>query len=551
MDHRLSKFGLLATACLLGVSMVVGVLLPTPKIPTPETFKNAKQVSLELRPTIEQIDEEFESLWKKKGLESTKRTDELTVARRLGLALAGTIPSIEEIREFEQLPSEDRLDWWVSRLLEDQRTADHLAERLARGLVGVEEGPFLIFRRRRFVSWLSEQIARNRPYDQIVETLLTENGIWTGAPAVNFVTVTTDQAETDQPDPIRLAARTTRAFLGMRIDCVECHDDFLGTINVGDRENPRGGVQTDFHKLAAFFGQVKNSFAGIRDDEAAPNYQVRLLDDEHESQIAPDVPYLKDLLPPDGLLRERLAKWVTHKQNKQFSRAIVNRVWAIMFGKGLVNPVDDISLHGPFPPALEALAEEFVRSDFDLHRLIRLIAKTKVFQMSSRAEFEVTPKHERYFAVYPLIRLRPEQVAGAMIQSTSLATIDRSQHILIQLTKFGQTNDFVVRYGDPGEDELIEKGETVTQRLLMLNGELVKERIRGLLSSVSKIAQFSPSTEFMVETIYLAVLTRRPSKEMSDYFVAELDARRGNQRSQKVQDIYWTLINSTEFAWNH
>ena len=550
MNHNMLKNGLLILVAVGGIAVIVGSLMPSPQLDTPKTFHQSKQVNLEIQPLIAQVDQEFELQWRNQQLEVAELADELTVIRRLGLALAGTIPSVEEIRKIESLPESDRLDWWISHLLEDERSADHLAERLARGLIGVEDGPFVIYRRRRFVSWLSDQILENRPYNEIVRTILTDEGIWTGSPATNFVTVTTDM-ETEQPDPIRLAARTTRAFLGMRIDCVECHDDFLGTIKLGDEGDPRGGVQTDFHKIAAFFGEVENSFAGIRDNLEADDYQYRLLGDDDESVIAPQVPYRSDLLPSDGTLRVRLASWLTHSDNKQFSRAIVNKVWAIMFGKGLVDPVDDMRLHGPFPPGLEHLADDFVDNGFDLHRLIRTIARTKAFQLRSDADFEIKPEHEKYYAVFPLIRLRPEQVAGAMIQSTSLSTIDRSKHIVFQLTKFGQTLDFVGRYGDPGEDELLEKGETVTQRLLMLNGDMLKERLQNPLSSVVKIALLSPDPETMVDTVYLAVLTRRPSEKMKEYFARELAERQGDDRGKKIQDIYWTLINSAEFAWNH
>lgn len=550
MNHNILKNGLLGLVVVLGVGLIVGTLLPSPEPNVPRSFARSKQVNLEVQPIVDQVDQEFELQWQTQQLEVADVADQLTVIRRLGLALAGTIPSIEEIRKVESLPKEDRVDWWISHLLEDERSADHLAERLARGLVGVEDGPFIIYRRRRFVSWLSEQLIENRPYDHIVRDILTEEGIWTGSPATNFVTVTTDM-ETEQPDPIRLAARTARAFLGMRIDCVECHDDFLGTIRLGDEGESRGGVQTDFHKLAAFFGQVENSFAGIRDNVGAGPYEYRLLKDDVESVIEPDVPFGASMLSNEGPLRSRLAGWITHQDNRQFSRATVNKVWAIMFGKGLVDPVDDMRLHGPFPPGLERLADDFATSGFDLHRLIRTIARTKAFWLRSDADFEITPDHEKFYAVFPLIRLRPEQVAGAMIQSTSLSTIDRSRHIVIQLTKFGQTLDFVSRYGDPGEDELLEKGETVTQRLLMLNGDMLKERLQDPLSSVVKIALLSPDPETIVDTVYLAVLTRRPSATMKSHFASQIAGLRGVARGRKVQDIYWTLINSAEFAWNH
>jgi len=125
-----------------------------------------------------------------------------------------------------------------------------------------------------------------------------------------------------------------------------------------------------------------------------------------------------------------------------------------MFGRPLVEPIDDIPLEGPYPPAMEALAQDLVSHEFDLQRTIRLIAATQVFQTSSQAEHELTERHEQHWACFPLTQLRPEQVAGAVLQSSSLKTIDASSHIFVKLARFGQQNEFVQRYGDTGPTSL-------------------------------------------------------------------------------------------------
>jgi hypothetical protein len=148
-------------------------------------------------------------------------------------------------------------------------------------------------------------------------------------------------------------------------------------------------------------------------------------------------------------------------------------------------------------------------------------------------------------------RLRPDQVAGAIIQSTSLTPIDSRSHIVTRLLKFGQKNDFVKRFGDAGESEFNERGETVTQRLLMLNGEMIAERINGGLNSTIRMATISPSVEKAIETVYLATLVRRPTGEESMYFKHQMDDLEQGEQNTKLSDLYWTLINSLEFAWNH
>jgi len=498
-----------------------------------------------------QLNAEFSDHHKKLGLEVAAQADHLSVARRLSLALTGTIPSLEEIRALERVSPESRTEWWTSHLLEDRRFSDYFAERLARAYVGVEDGPFLVYRRRRFVTWLSDSLAENMPYDQVVRKLISEHGLWTGSPATNFVTVTSQQQMDNEPDEVRLAGRVTRAFLGMRIDCLQCHDDKLGTIVLGDADSPRSGTQADFHHLAAFFSGAKVGLVGVYDNDTP--YEFKYLNAENDVVVPPRVPYLESALPESGNRREQLAAWVTSRDNKPFARATVNRVWALMFGRPLVEPIDDIPLSARYPPGLQLLADDFVAHEYDLQRLIRVIAASEAFQRASQADFKITPEHEEHWAVFPLARLRPEQVAGSLTQAASLTTIDAQAHIIWRIAKAGEIDDFVKRYGDIGEDEFDDRAGTIPQRLLMMNGNLVKEKTREDIvnNAATRIAQQSANDEQAVEVAYLAVLSRRPDTVELQHFSSRLADKRGNQRVAAMEDLYWVLINSTEFSWNH
>ena len=547
---------LLFCVVLSGIGAIAAYLLATDRIQTPPTFDNElhKVAQKGIRSAAKDLDQAIEREIEKEGLLPTGEAPRSRIFRRLSLALAGTLPSVEELRKLESVEPNRQIDWYVSHLLEDRRTADYLAERFARVFVGVEEGPFLIYRRSRFVSWLAEQIQQNTPFDDLARTMLTSKGIWTDKPEVNFYTynIIPDVGDETKPDPIRLAGRTSRAFLGMRIDCLQCHDDFLGTMNLGSVEDPVGGTQLHFHALASFFSQVENSLVGIRDDLRSGTYKYKLLDEENESKIAPSIPFNSELDDPnESNLRIRLANWLTHKNNRPFARAAVNRFWAIMFGNGMLQPVDDIPLEGPFPPALETLVDDFIANDYDIHRLIRIIANSKTFQRESGADFEVLPVHETMYAVFPMSRLRPEQVAGSIVQSTSLSTIDSTSHIISRLIKFGQETEFVSRFGDPGEEEFNLKSETITQRLLMMNGEMISDRLTNGINSVTRVAGLSPNMEKAVETVYLATLSRQPTNEESTRFAEQLEELSGDERNEKISDLFWTLINSVEFAWNH
>jgi hypothetical protein len=509
-----------------------------------------KPQRLSIEETARRVDQQFVADWKKEGVEVADPASEMLVIRRLSLGLAGTVPSLEEVRVLERLPAEERIDWWLDRLFADRRYSDFVAERFARAFVGTDNGPFVIFRRRRFTHWLSDQVYENRGYDAIVRDLIGGKGTGTGNPAVNFIIASFDQEE-GRPDPIRLAGRTSRAFLGLRIDCMQCHDDFLGNVQLGEIGDSRDGVQRDFHHLAAFYSEAQVTAVGLVDRPGT--YSVQLLGDDDEKKLRPKVPYQPDLLSKKGSRRERLADWVTAKENRPFARVTVNRIWALMFGKPLVEPVDSIPLHDDLPPGLELLVDDFIEHDYDIRRLIRVISSTRVYRLDSRASFEVLPRHEIAWSVYPMTRLRPEQVAGAVAQACSVSTIDSDAHIVSQMMKFFQTDEFIKRYGDLGEDEFVERGISIPQRLLMMNGNLVKNRTknRPLFNSSSQIAAFADNDRDAIAAAYLSCLTRQPSSAESSYFKDRLKDTTGGRRMSSLEDLFWALLNTTEFSWNH
>lgn len=537
---------LFTVICLVLAGGVVGRWVRREPFREPLPVTQATHRADSIQAAAARVDAAFAGEWSRAGVPATGRAPDLTVARRLSLALTGTIPSVEEIRAFEKIPSGQRNEWWLSHLLQDRRSSDYLAERLARTVVGVEGGPFLVYRRHRLVTWLSDQIRRNRPYDELVRELVTAEGIWTSRPQVNFVTVTVDQNnDKEGPDEQKLAARVSRAFLGLRIDCVQCHDDMFG-----DRWKQR-----DFHQLAAFFACAEMSMTGVRDD-AAKAYEFKFLRRPEKETVTPRVPFNAGLLPVDGPLRQRLATWITHRDNRPFARTLVNRTWALLFNRPLHKPIDEIPLDGPFHPAMEVLVDDVVANGFDLHRLIRVIAATRTFQLDSRSEDPsrpVTPEQERLFASFPLTRLRPEQVAGAILQSAKLRTVDADSPALVRVIRFFEQNDFVKRFGDIGEDEFDGFAGTIPQRLVMMNGELVRERTKEdlLMNSATRIGVVAPDDDVAVETAYLAVLSRRPTSKEQSHFVDRLRAGSDVKRAVRMGDLFWTLMNSTEFSWNH
>lgn len=486
--------------------------------------------------TVDKVNVAFRQQWAEQGLRPAKRASDLAIARRLALALTGSIPSLQEIRMLESLPAEDRLASYVAYLLQDRRYADYWAERLARAFVGTEDGPFLLYRRHRFVSWLSDQLLKNNSYGSMVRAIIASNGLWTDQPATNFVMVTYDP-DKKTPNPERLAGRVARAFLGVRLDCAQCHNHPF-----------EKWKQNDFQGLAAYFGQAQVGLTGLY--EGTGDYQIENRKTSTKETVQPGVPFLQELSSHVGNRRQDLAEWVTDRRNPYFSRAMVNRTWALLVGRPLVEPVD--GLPADLPEALTILADDFAEHDYDLARLIRTIAATEVFQLDSASEQEVTDAQEKAWAIFPMTRLRAEQVVGSVLQSASLETLNSDSHILKRFFRFFSEKDFVARYGDTGEDEFDGRGGTIPQRLLLMNGELVKDKTKSFaFNAATRIGWLAPTDAKAVETAYLVVLTRRPTPPEAEHFQARLVGRKGDDRADRMEDLYWTLINSSEFSWNH
>lgn len=516
------------------------------------------------------IDHEFRANWEQQGLRPAPEAPWHTIARRISLGMVGNGLSLEEYRSLEKIPEDQRVGWWTEYLLKDRRWADQFAERFARATVGTSEGPFLIFRRRKYVDWLADRFEENMPYDQIASRILSARGSWTDSPEVNFLTATMDENNDNKPDAVRLAGRTSRAFLAMRIDCLQCHNDYLGNVQFptesgaqsSDLEGSlRTGQQSDFHQLAAYFGSLKmdNPFSGLKEEQGQV-YRTKYLNSQEETDVVASVPFETEWFGGQHSNRQGLAAWVTRPGNRAFARATVNRVWAILTGKPLVQPIDDIPAQGPYPPGLEALADDFIEHGYDLKRLVRVIIATGVYQIdsqwsqgdSSQTE-QIDETYEKAWAVFPITQLRPEQMAAAVHQACRLKTIDASSSILSQLELYGGVNDFTKAYGSRGEDEFVEQSVTIPQRLLMMNGQFLSERIDNnpIMNAATRIAGLARDDQTAVSTAFLSTLNRPATAQELEVFTQRLEGKRREARSRELGNLFWVLLNSSEFQWNH
>lgn len=552
------------------LSLPLGLVLFATSREAPSARERALPAAVrEAAPLASRIDVALEALWRAEGVTPVEPVDDLAFARRLWLDLLGTIPSLEEVRELERRPAEGRRAWLVDRALADPRFPHAFAERLVRVIVGDDSKvDDLLYRRRRLVAWLAGELARHRPWDAIVRELIAAEGISTGAPAVNFVLA-------QEKDPVKLAARTTRAFLGVRIDCAQCHDHPFAAWK-----------QEEFHGLAAFFARVEQDLSGVSEggkgeyylepggtatvnkDEprvvgvagvgsAAPNpgMMTSMSGGGGARRIAPAVPFDPELLPREAHRRRALATWVTHPGNDYFARAIVNRLWSGLLGRGFVEPVDELDLSEPgAPEVFDLLTRDLVEHGFQLERTVRAIVLTRAYGLASRVPPGADAERalERW-AAFPLKPLRADQLGAATLQTTSFWTYDQRRGQLVRLARFGNLNDFVRRHGeDPGAETA--EAESLLQRLHLLNGAELHERLEDddIFAPATRLPVLSRSDEAAVEAAFLMTLTRRPSARERELFLARLQrTAEAKARSRAMADLLWALVNGTEFAWNH
>ncbi|MEM9702024.1 MAG: DUF1553 domain-containing protein, partial [Planctomycetota bacterium] len=340
--------------------------------------------------------------------------------------------------------------------------------------------------------------------------------------------------------------------------CAQCHDHPFADWS-----------QDDFEGIAAFYGRTDYGITGVRErsrrDGVPVEYAVQDRETLEDRTVAPSVPFASDRLPsdfqPDSSDRRRaLAVWVTHEESRRFGRATANRVWGLLFGRAWYDPVDDL----PDPRALkdgeqgdllDRLAAEFAgRGEYRLKHLIRVVTRSRAFRLSSSApgvDEKTFDDLSRANAVFPLTRLRPEQMIGAMTQAGSVRTLDADSPLFVRALRFFRSVDFVRDYGDPGENELVLEPGTVPQALLRMNGDLPRELSQAQpLGAPARLTWFAGEPPQQVEAALLCVLSRRPTPSETAALVRYYEPMEG-EAEYPIEDVYWTLFNSPEFSWNH
>ncbi|MCA9137013.1 MAG: DUF1553 domain-containing protein [Planctomycetales bacterium] len=505
---------------------------------------------------LRRVDEILEGLWSSEQIEPVGRTGDLQLLRRAYLDIAGRTPSVTEVRNFQNDTSEDRYLRLVDRLLDSPDYASQMAAVWRSFMIpeGVDLDAF--GGREAFEKWLSERFAAEEPYDQIVRKLLLAEGRLSQSGPLLFYSAL--KLDADQ-----LAARTSRVFLGMRLECAQCHDHPFESWS-----------QNDFWSYAAFFAQISRPKGKLENVSTVMRVQdvdrgeVMLPETEDvvsprflgESVNSDDVVIAEDLAQPLPPRRKQLAAWLTGPGNPYFARATVNRVWSHLFGRGIVDPVDDFGASNQPVSAelLDTLASQFIDSGFDLKQLVRSIAKSKAYQLSSSSDRPndtpaETERRLKTFAQMNVKTLTAEQLYDCI----AVATLLDQQNVAATdytLARFGNTQreQFLQQFAAPSTSRS-EYLAGIPQALMLMNGSLIAsatgESSSGLIRSLE--APFFTDKQ-RIDVLFMATLSR-PANNDEMELVAEYippDAT-SEQRRTGLADLLWALVNSSEFTLNH
>jgi hypothetical protein len=492
------------------------------------------------------------------NIEPSGLSDDAEFCRRVYLDTIGTLPTAQEVRAFLANRSGDKraklidallerpefVDTWalfLGDLLQNRKERDHDV----RGAKGV----------RSFHDWLRKQVAVNRPWDELAREVLTVTGKSDEHPAVGYFVVTV--GEHNEPERSEVVASVAQSFLGIRVGCAQCHNHPLEKY-----------TQDDYYHFAAFFARIKLE---RRDPKQGPTALVVGTRDPNRMKqpVGVSQPRTGRFMKPQPLDRSStevktgddprvaLAAWITDPKNESFSGAMVNRVWRHFLGVGLVEPVDDLRASNPptNPELWAVLNREFVSHKYDLKHLMRVILNSRTYQLTS-ATRPGNATDARFYSHYYARRLPAEVLLDAISQGTGVPDSFPGYPAgmrALQLPDPTLKSYFLTLFGRSERVTACaceRNGEVTMPQLLHLqNGDDVLNKIRAGDGRMAALLKDKKSNAQVTEELFLATLSRPPTAKETEAVTRALGD--GGSREEVYRDLFWALLNSKEFTFNH
>ncbi len=510
-------------------------------IPLPGSVPAARYEAL---PRANFIDGLVWAKLRKLGLLPSAPAADATYLRRAYLDVIGRLPSPDEARDFLADTSPQKRARLADRLLDRPEYADHWANKWMDLL---RPNPYRVGIKAvlNLDGWIREAFRRNLPYDQFVRQIVTARGsTFEQGPATIY---------RDRREPDEIAPMVSQLFLGIRLECAKCHHHPFESWD-----------QAQFYEFAAYFARIGRKGTGLSppisgSEELIYSGQSGSVKHPLTGKVLAPKP-LYGSAPrgedPDADPREALARWMTAPDNPYFARVIVNRVWAELLGRGIVEPVDDLRATNPPSngPLLDALADDFRRHEYDLKHLIRTILGSSVYALSSEPH-ERNLADGRNFSRHYRQRLRAEVLLDAVsdvtgVPDTFAAAPPGSRALAIWTHRVPSL--FLDTFGrpDPNQDPPCERtSETsVVQALHLMNSPELQRKITSETGRAARLARSKASPRAIVEELYLLAYSRFPTTEEREVGESLFDGPKADRRAA-VEDLMWALMNSAEFVF--
>ncbi|MBT6723965.1 MAG: DUF1553 domain-containing protein, partial [Planctomycetaceae bacterium] len=475
--------------------------------------------------------------------------DDPTFIRRLYVDAMGVLPTPKEYQAFldDLRPSDVKRAALIDEVLSRPEFVDYWAYKWSDLLLvtGARLRPAAV---EAYYNWIRERVANNTPWDVMVREVVTASGSALENGAANFYAL--------HQSPEEMAETVAQAFMGLSINCAKCHNHPL-----------EKWTNDQYYGMANMFSRVRAKGWG-GDFRSGDGNRIVFSDTQGEliqpstGRPQPPRPLDAEALPFDdtGDRRIALSEWLTSRENTYFAKSITNRVWANYLGVGLVEPVDDMRVTNPASnqELLERAAEYLVEYEFDLKKLMRVILSSATYQRSSVA-VEGNVADKRFYSRYYPRRLQAEVLLDAVSQVTGVPSgfKDREQGTrALQLPDSSVDSYFLSTFGRPDRIITCECERTdepsVTQVLHLYNGDTLNQKLQSNEGRIEKLFSQKTSAAVAVKTAYLDALSREPTELELQRLVAILDSEANLAEKRLVlEDLYWSLLTSKEFIFNH
>jgi hypothetical protein len=502
--------------------------------------REGKALDLSSAPRHNWIDDEVLTALADLGIPPRPQASDAALLRRLSLSLTGRLPGPKDVETYFADSSSGKYDRLVDRLLGSEEFVDYWTWQLARQL-RVRTGPNDERGTLAFHSWIKEQVRTKAPLDKMAKEMLVGSGDSHEYGPANF--------HRSAPDARAEAEYLSEVLLGIRLRCANCHNHPL------DR-----WTQDDYHGLAAVFARVQR---GRNVGLAGSGEIIHPATGEAAQPRIPGERFLTVGAGTIGDYHGELADWLLEKKSGLFAKAQVNRLWKAMFGRGLVEPADDLRETNPatHPRLLERLAGEFAESGFDLRHMLRLMAMSAAYQRGGDVEGSKDVAAEQFYAAYPRHSLDAEVLLDAIGDVTGVPEAFPNQPAgtrAMQLVEFSKPENALNVLGVCSRQESCDAAPVgtdplgqLTTQLHFLNGKLLNVRLQsdtGFLATAAKDGVVVPK---IVEQLYLRAYSRRPTERERSFWSKELEDQSAEVRQKKLQDLLWALLSGREFTTNH